>query len=269
MTEEWLFHNKGLLNWWFEDKWGEAVRTGLKNRLQYSGWVTPFVLEHQPQSNSINITKVTPQFPLGFDLGYDDGSNKTYPVEDYEKWFRENVTISPARKTGEYAYASRFEAPIYELTVTVNYSQTAWKRLFAGVDYQWTLQVPIEWIFLTNISSFIDPYYFDEDFSKDATILGQMLKGAEKYTLERWEREHNLPYRIVAVVGMKKDIGYTATTKSEAYGEGVIWTGDPAPNGPEIQYQQQWTVTFTPKTYYEGQKSISMEDFLNKAEVKP
>ena len=39
--------------------------------------------------------------------------------------------------------------------------------------------------------------------------------------------------------------------------------------GPEIQYQQQWTVTFTPKTYYEGQKSISMEDFLNKAEVKP
>ena len=35
MTREWLFHNKGLLNWWFTDTWGDSIRTGLKERLLF------------------------------------------------------------------------------------------------------------------------------------------------------------------------------------------------------------------------------------------
>ena len=266
MTREWLFHNKGLLNWWFTDTWGDSIRTGLKERLLFLRWVGTFLKTHKPKDNSLGINRVIPlgqgtTKPTFRATAWDENDY----IHKYINWFYENVTISPARKTGEYAQASRFDAPIYEITVSLDYSPTDWARVFAGAGYGWALEVPLEWIFKTNLEALQSLPLTGE------TLVEEMEHAACDEVRTAWLKGNPMsenrftepiyPYQNVAVVGVEKSIAFSLSGIEEGEKE-VTRFG-------EKDSRKEWTITFTPKTYYEGQPSISMEDFLNKSEVKP
>ncbi len=262
MTREWLFHNKGLMNWWFTDPWAEAVRTGLKDRLHYTGWVSNFMETHEPKENSLGINRVTslgqgktkPTFrATKWDSG--DAVKENKFIKQYIEWFFENVTISPARKTGKYKEAARFDAPIYEITVSLDYSPTDWKRIFAGAGYSWGLEVPLEWIFKNNLEA------LQSLPLKGETLVLEMEYASQASVRSSWPlgsyKRSKLPtpsYPIMAVVGREKNIAYFMSDIQDL---------SPT-DGLEGKSKKEWVLTFTPKTYYEGSPSI-----FYASEVKP
>jgi hypothetical protein len=264
MTREWLFHNKGLFNWWFEDKWGEAVRTGLKDRLRYTGWVSNFMGTHKPKENQLGINRVTPlgkgTTPNPFGTLWDSGDavKENKFIKQYIEWFLENVSISPARKTGKYNQASSFDAPIYEITVSLDYAYGAWAKMFGGSAYRWALEVPLEWIFKTNLDALQNPPLTGE------TLVEEMEYASTTSVRSSWPLGSEQPfipntYLTMAVVGRGKDIAYFVSDIQESLPE----------DGLEGRSKKEWVLTFTPLTYRPARKTKAWDDFLFKSEVKP
>lgn len=265
MTREWLFHNKGLMNWWFTDAWAEAVRTGLKDRLRYTGWVSNFIETHEPKQNSLGINRVTPlgqgttPHPFGTLWDSGDAVKENKFIKQYIEWFLENVSISPARKTGKYNDAAGFDAPIYEITVSLDYAQTAWNKMFGGSAYKWALEVPLEWIFKTNLDALKG-----RNTSNDTSLVAEMEQESQKSVRSSWplgigfSRDNFNSYPTMAVVGSEKDIAYFVSDIQE-----------PSPeDGLTGNSKKEWVLTFTPRTHHPARKTKAWYAF-NKSEVKP
>ena len=97
---------------------------------------------HKPKDNSLGINRVPPS-RSGARQGRPSKAaawDENDYIHKYINWFYENVTISPARKTNTpkpHALCN----PIYEITVSLDYSPTDWARVFAGAGYGWALEV--------------------------------------------------------------------------------------------------------------------------------
>jgi len=265
MTREWLFHNKGLMNWWFTDAWAEAVRTGLKDRLRYTGWVDNFMGTYWPiEGRRRGINRVTPlgqgttPNPFGTQWDSGDAVKELKFIKQYIEWFLENVSISPARKTGKYNDAAGFDAPIYEITVSLDYAQTAWAKMFGGSAYKRALEVPLEWIFKTNLDAL-------GVGSRGETLVDEMEKESQTSVRSSWplgsDQRSNLltySYLTIAIVGSEKDIAYQVGDMQE-----------PSPaDGLEGKSKKEWVLTFTPTTHRPARKTKAWDAF-NKSEVKP
>tara|TARA_B100000131_G_scaffold265473_1_gene263047 strand:+ start:911 stop:1645 length:735 start_codon:yes stop_codon:yes gene_type:complete len=234
VTNEWLFHNKGILNWWFTDKWGEEIRDTLKARLRNIAWVAP--LQKQMQDEFMKVDAKKPLRPIRKHLihhEYNRSNIVELAKEDYLPWFDENVKIGEAKKTGLYNRAAQFDAPIYEITITLpRYDWNRWSRLWNQPSLFRDLRITEEWFFLMNMHTILHlPLSEDETLS---ARYREILRSVEEKILLTEPITPFVEYFDLARVGTHKNIVYQATLERKG-----------VPSGTQIL---EWTLRITPKT---------------------
>ena len=230
MTNEWLFHNKGILNWWFTDKWGEEIRDTLKARLRNIAWVAP-LQKQMIEALHMDEERYRPLIPIQKHIihhEYNRSNIVELAKEDYLPWFDENVKIGEAKKTGLYNRAAQFDAPIYEITITLpEYYWDGWTRLWNKQSLLRHLQIPEEWFFLMNMETLL---YLRS--SEDETLSAryrEILRSVEAEILDTEPITPFVEYFDLARVGTHKNIVYQATldhqkTLVESGTQIVEWT---------------------------------------------
>ena len=129
--------------------------------------------------------------------------------------------------------------------------------MFGGSAYRWALEVPLEWIFKTNLDALQNPPLMGE------TLLDEMEYASTTSVKSSWplggeQRSYHPSYLTMAVVGSEKDIAYFVSDIQESLPEVVVLD----------KTKKEWVLTFTPLTYHPARKTKAWDAF-NKSEVKP